>query len=564
MSEQSPLELILDRWMPTAAAEERDAAHEALKRLVALILRVRRRLAAEVDSGARALSSLTVDSNSARHMAKSKRYFAYIRVSTVKQGEKGSSLIEQRSAIEAYAQRHDLQITAWFEEMTTAAKLGRTQFTRMLAGLAAGQADGLIIHKIDRSARNLRDWATLGDLIDRGLDVRFVTDNFDLLSRGGRLSADIQAVVAADYVRNLRDEVKKGMYGRLKQGYYPWHAPVGYLNNGKAQPKTIDPVKGPLVRELFERYATNTVSFETVAREMAGRGLRTAYGGPLPPSVITKILNNPFYAGLIRLTTTSEMYQGLHDPLISMNLFQTVQAILRGRTAPRTKMHAHLFRQMIRCTTCRRRTLTGELHKGFVYYRCHTIECRGVSVREDVVEQAVVSEVERLRVDPFTVDALSVEVRKQARRQEGDQGRLRAALRERIEKLDGRIARLTDLLVEGVVDRQTYADRKEPLLIQRQVLLEDLRVAQKGTPLVETFEKFERQNALLLRYKLLIPYEKREMLQSVGSNFSISGKNLEFSMRSPFQEMLETPIFQECGHFTKDVRTRYPQLSFET
>ena len=54
-----------------------------------------------------------------------KRYFAYIRVSTVRQGERGSSLQEQKSAIEAYARRLNLSIAEWFEEMETAAKQGR-------------------------------------------------------------------------------------------------------------------------------------------------------------------------------------------------------------------------------------------------------------------------------------------------------------------------------------------------------------------------------------------------------------------------------------------------------
>ena len=111
---------------------------------------------------------------------------------------------------------------------------------------------GVIIHKIDRSARNLRDWAKLGDLIDRGLNVQFVHDNVDLQSRGGRLSADIQAVVAADFIRNLRDEVKKGFYGRLKQGFYPLPAPVGYLDRGGGKKKEPDPVMAPLIRQAYE------------------------------------------------------------------------------------------------------------------------------------------------------------------------------------------------------------------------------------------------------------------------------------------------------------------------
>ena len=102
-----------------------------------------------------------------------KRYYAYIRVSTTKQGERGSSLQEQRTAIENYARRYELPIEAWYEEQETAATRGRRVFSQMLSGLNHGKAHGVIIHKIDRSARNLRDWADLGELIDRGIEVHF-------------------------------------------------------------------------------------------------------------------------------------------------------------------------------------------------------------------------------------------------------------------------------------------------------------------------------------------------------------------------------------------------------
>src|SRR5262245_59273972 len=124
-----------------------------------------------------------------------KNYFGYIRVSTAKQGEHGVSLQEQRDAIRRYAERNRLEVASWFEERQTAAKGGRPVFTKMLRLLKQGKAGGLIIHKIDRSARNLRDWADLGQLIDEGIEIHFANESLDLHSRGGRLSADIQAVV---------------------------------------------------------------------------------------------------------------------------------------------------------------------------------------------------------------------------------------------------------------------------------------------------------------------------------------------------------------------------------
>src|SRR5439155_16344934 len=172
-----------------------------------------------------------------------KQLFGYTRVSTAKQGEHGVSLQEQHDAIVRFAQRNALEITGWFEERETAAKRGRPVFNQMLRLLRQGKADGVIIHKIDRSARNLKDWADLGELIDTGLEVHFANESLDLHSRGGRLSADIQAVVAADYIRNLREETIKGFYGRLKQGLYPRPALIGYTDQGPGLPKLPDPVQ---------------------------------------------------------------------------------------------------------------------------------------------------------------------------------------------------------------------------------------------------------------------------------------------------------------------------------
>ena len=174
-----------------------------------------------------------------------KSCFGYVRVSTVKQGE-GVSLEAQKEAITSFAQSNDISISQWFEEKETAAKSGRPLFNKMVGDLQRGKAQGVVIHRIDRSARNFKDWAVIGELSDAGIDVHFAADNIDFRSRGGRLSADFQIVIATDYIRNLKEEVKKGIEGRLKQGLYPFKAPLGYLDRGGGEAKTIDPIKGPV------------------------------------------------------------------------------------------------------------------------------------------------------------------------------------------------------------------------------------------------------------------------------------------------------------------------------
>lgn len=316
------------------------------------------------------------------------KYFAYVRVSTQRQGQQGVSLEEQREAINQYAVRRGIPIARWFEERESAVRAGRPVFATMVSSLARKDGSGLIVHKIDRGARNLKDWAALGELIDQGVDVRFVQDDLALDTRGGRLAADIQAVIAADYVRNLREEVRKGFYGRLKQGLYPLQAPIGYVDRGGGRVKALDPRTAPLIADSFLLFATGEYSIRHLRTLLYERGLRNGTGRMLSPTAMGNLLRNPFYAGTIRIQTTREEYRGAHRPIVSQELFASVQAVLKARSSVRSR---HLpsrfpYTQLIRC--CCGWHLVGELQKGHTYYRCHH-GCPRVCVREESIDAAV-------------------------------------------------------------------------------------------------------------------------------------------------------------------------------
>ncbi len=277
--------------------------------------------------------------------------FGYIRVSTVKQGE-DASLEAQKDAITDFASRNDLKVTEWFDEKQTAAKSGRPIFNQMLKRLRKGEATGLIMHKIDRSARNLKDWAIVSELPDEGVDVYIATETLDFRSRGGRLTADIQAVIAADFIRNLRAETLKGLNQRLKQGLYPFRAPIGYLDKGGGKPKTPDPIKAPLIKTMFDLYNSGQHSYRSLQVEMKRRGLRNHNNSPLSLSGIETILKNPFYTGIIEIKRTGKTYKGVHDPIVSVRVFQNVQKMKLGRSGKKATRHNHLFRGLFRCGLC--------------------------------------------------------------------------------------------------------------------------------------------------------------------------------------------------------------------
>ena len=492
----------------------------------------------------------------------SQTYFAYIRVSTVRQGQSGTSLTEQKAAIERHAQKFNLQISREFAEQETAAKLGRPVFLEMIKELRKGKATGVIMHKIDRSARNLKDWAELGELIDKGIEVHFANENLDLYSRGGRLSADIQAVVAADYIRNLREEVKKGFYGRLKQGFYPMPAPIGYLDKGAGEAKAVDPLKAPLVKKAFELYATGNYSTRALLKKINSLGLRTKSGNEMSLSGMTALLKNQFYLGIIRLKTTEELFIGQHSPLVSQKLFDTVQGILRGRkVVPQKTSHDFLFRKLLVCRLCRYR-LIGEMQKGNTYYRCHTRECRQKGVREEPINAYFIGVLKALRFEEQEFDFFRRWYEQKHKNNQTVIENRRQMLELELKKAEIRLSRLTDALVDGLVDETIFTAKKNALTLEIKDLKEKLMTVEAGEleALHKTEEFLELVNSAYLSYKEASYAKKRELLQIVTSNFSIEDKSVLAKLNLPFELVVNRKSDLNGGPFRNKPRTFYPLL----
>src|ERR1700761_8922797 len=486
------------------------------------------------------------------------QFFGYIRVSTAKQGEQGVSLQQQRDAIERYAQRNSLEVVRWFEEQDTAAKRGRPIFGVMMRLLRKRQTAGVIIHKIDRSARNLKDWADLGELIDTGIDVRFANEALDLTSRGGRLSADIQAVVAADYIRNLREETKKGFFGRLKQVLFPMPAPAGYLNVGAGKPKAIDPITGPLIRRAFELYATAKFSYHSLADELTRSGLRVGNGSPLTVKRLSKILNNTFYMGLITIGKTGEVFAGTHPPLVSRDLFEQVQDVMHGRTNTRPTKHDFLYRRRITCKGCGY-SLIGETHKGYVYYRCQASGCHKSIVREEVIETATLKKIEPLQFSPEERAYLKQELAKDTTQASQPRQQYENSLRLRDNQINERLNRVTDAFIDRLIDRAEYERRKKALLLERISIQNGLQ-ARQANQTEDLADLLERANAAYLTYKTGSPEAKRELFDLLTSNSKVDEKLPEITLAFPFDRIAKRSKCMDGSPTRNIARTWKPLL----
>lgn len=490
-----------------------------------------------------------------------KGLYAYIRVSTVKQGERGSSLQEQKSAIEGYALRHGFLISEWFEEKETAAKRGRPVFNRMIKLLRQSKAIGVIIHKIDRSARNLRDWADLNELLESGVELHFAHESLDLSSRGGRLSADIQAVVAADFIRNLREEVRKGFNGRLKQGLYPLPAPIGYRDQGRGLAKLPDPITAPLVRRAFELYATGQHSLLTLGEELHRVGLRNKHGGPVSRNGYSILLNNEFYIGIIHIRRTGARYQGQHRPLVTKQLFDRVQMLLSGKTRNAGVKYASLYRRMLRCKHCGYNVIA-ERQKGQLYYRCHTPTCPTTCLREDDIDQQIEQAIDAARINPDEFEELTqtfLDIQKSAGNRKAD---TMQSLGLTLSQVNSRMDRLTDAYVERLIDERTFQDRQKRLLHERadvQARIEGMTKELDG-PVKEANHFLELVKALSSKDRFENQAERRDLIKEATSNLQVDQKHLVVTWQKPFDLLVNRPK-KQCSEPQRDTHRTHKDMS---
>jgi DNA invertase Pin-like site-specific DNA recombinase len=485
-----------------------------------------------------------------------KKYLAYIRVSTLRQGERGVSLPEQKEAIERYAKGKNLEISRWFEGRETASKVGRPVFNEMLRLLRRNQAKGVIIHKIDRSARNLKDWAEIGQLVEAGIEVHFATESLDLTSPGGMLSADVQAVMSAYYSRNLREEVKKGFYGRLKQGFYPMPAPLGYLDSGAGKAKVPDPQRAPLIQHAFELYATGKYSQVELAAKLYHMGLRAKNGKAIQKNLLGRMLRNSFYIGLIQIEKTGQSFLGAHRPLVSKRLFDQVKAVLDGNFAVQRAKHDFPFRQMFSCKLCGK-SLIPEKQKGHIYYRCQTKSCPTKCVRQEPVEAGVIERLKAVQLDPEQHEYLARKIEAFRKDYGANRSKEIDSLEIRVAQIKERLGLLTDAYLDGTIEKDIFEQRKTTLLMERRHIEDQIQDLMDGSPVLD--QKLDRLLELLKSaYSLYIcglPQERREAILDVCSNRTLCEKTLDITLAVPFDQVVDCRKNTSGGPSRANART---------
>lgn len=221
------------------------------------------------------------------------RTVAYLRVSTDKQAEQGVSLEAQRSKVEAYAQLYDLELVAVIEDAGQSAKsLDRPGLDRALTLLRDGDADALLVVKLDRLTRSVRD---LGELLESYFHagpwaLMSVSENIDTRSAAGRLVLNVLASVS-QWEREVIGERTRAAMAHMKarREYTGGKPPYGWRLRADGRTLEEDPGEQAVMAEAQVARARGLTLREVVAH-LDAEGMRSRRGTRFSLSAVSKMV----------------------------------------------------------------------------------------------------------------------------------------------------------------------------------------------------------------------------------------------------------------------------------
>jgi site-specific DNA recombinase len=345
------------------------------------------------------------------------KYCLYARKSSEDDERQALSIDSQIKSMLELAKREGLEIVEVRRESHSAKASGaRPVFKQLLTDIREGMFTGVLTWAADRLSRNAGDLGTVVDLMDQGhlIEIRTHGQRFTnnpnekfllmILCSQAKLENDNRGI-----------NTKRGMKTRAEMGHRPCIPALGYALEKRPEDKKNrvipDPIRGPLVRQAFEKVAYQHASGRDLHRWMQEVGFTTKLGRIVTLSMIYRMLRNPFYTGKFEYPVGSgNWYQGTYEPLVPQHLFDAAGKVLdmAPKKAWGTKEFA--FTRMMLCGGCSSGVTAEEKHKRmkdgsirkYVYYRCchaKDHDCKQPSIREDELLESLLAIIDTVDLD---------------------------------------------------------------------------------------------------------------------------------------------------------------------
>ncbi len=307
----------------------------------------------------------------------------YARVSTDEQAAKGASIPYQKERLEQYCALWEYNAVKYVAEDYSAKSFdNRPEFNKLLDFIKTnkGLVQKLLIVRWDRFSRNAPEaYNMIARLEKMGIEVNSIEQPLDLTVPENKMM--LAFYLAAPEVENDRRSMNtiNGMRKNRKSGRWLGTAPIGYKNarDGQDKPILVKSEHAPLVVKAFQQFGTGNYPMDIVRKQINKDGLQISKNN------FTRLLRNPVYCGMVKVSSyrnePEELVQGIHEPIVTKELFYDVQDVIAGKKRFKAKINKvreeFPMRGYLVCNSCGG-TMTASLSKGrtkrYSYYHCQS------------------------------------------------------------------------------------------------------------------------------------------------------------------------------------------------
>lgn len=390
------------------------------------------------------------------------------RVSSAKQVD-GFSLDAQISRLRDYCASRGLEIIKEFVFEESSTRGDRKQFNAAIKFCREQrQTVALVADSVDRIQRSFKEWQMLEKLrLNKTLELHFLREAMIISDNTPPFMLtmwEMMITVASSHVKNLAANVKRGMNQKVSEGEWGAKAPPGYLNqrdNGARRAKiVVDESKAPIIKRLFEYYATGQYNLNEMTKFAQDWGLKNTWSGELvAKQTVVNILSNPFYYG--EMKWNGQLLPHVYPPLVSREIWDACDRHRRGLGKQHHKYGKipFMYRGMIKCARTGKSVCTERKKGKYNYLGYWDADNNLCFIREEEITEQIARILDTLKLPDEYIDdmAKSLKHTKDAE-QEFHKSEL-VRMRADLDRVDHRRSGLVDLLMDHQIDKDIYDEK---------------------------------------------------------------------------------------------------------
>lgn len=443
-----------------------------------------------------------------------KKVAIYCRVSTTEQAEEGYSIGEQKKLLTYECEKNGNTVYKIYSDEGISGKniTARPALKELLNDANEGKFDSVMVWKINRIGRNLKDVLDMVDLFDRNnITFKSATEPFDTTTPGGRMHFQMVALIGEFERGTIAQNVKMGMMARAREGRWNGNVVIGYdlklkehTTNKKRKDTelVINEKEAEIVRTIFTMYSQGN-GYKAIANYLNKFGYKTKKGNSFSLTAIKDILNNPVYIGKIRYNlrpnwsekrrkgTNSNplIVDGKHEAIIEQELWDKVQSMLQTSKGKPSRIYDGEFplTGILKCPQCgagmvimrTSRTRKDGTKRRLEYYCCGnwknkgTAICHSNAIRVDKANDYVFGKLSELLSNDKLVRDIVKNINIDRKNKTDPSKAELQKLTKELDKISAKKDKLFEAFEEDIITKEEFKERVAELQSRERLLQED-------------------------------------------------------------------------------------------